>query len=153
MSAEAASEMPACLDELCGLSEDTEAGLLADILTRGWDQGCFLRIDGGTPLPELSPERIEALLAIVEGRARPHPEAEVIDPFEAEPLADRLPDGEAPGLVVISQRCDLIKPIAAEPLVEVASAKHSGDKELLSGARNNASSQFVHLADQEDGSG
>lgn len=150
MSAEPTIELAPCLQGLCDLSEDEEAELLADILTSGWDQGCFLRLDGGSPLPDLSPERIRELLASVEGRPRVHPEGEVADPFESAPLEERLPGDRAPGLVVLSQRCDLIKPIALEPLVEVASATCCEDEALLSSARNNSSAQFVYLADAEE---
>ena len=153
MSTEIAAEMPACLLELSELSEDEEAELLADILTNGWDQGCFLSLGGGSPPPDLSPQRIEALLANLAHRPRPHPEGEIADPFEEEPLAQSLPEDDAAGLVVLSQRCDLIKPIAGEPLIEVASATCSEDAGLLAAARNGSSSQVVHLADVEPEAG
>lgn len=150
MSAEPTTGIAPCLQELCDLSEGEEAELLADILTRGWDQGCFLRLDGGSPPPELSPERLAALLASVADRPRVHPEDEIADPFESDPLPERQPGDRDPGLVVLSQRCDLIKPIGVEPLVEVASATCSEEKGELAGARNSASTHLVHLADAEE---
>lgn len=54
--------MPACLRELHQLSEAEEADLLNHIFTSGWDQGCLLKMEGDMPVPDLSPQRIEALL-------------------------------------------------------------------------------------------
>lgn len=142
-------EMPLCLRELCELSEGAESELLTHILISGWDQGCFLRPQGGGPVPGLSPERIATLLEVVEGRPQLHPEDGTDDPFEDNPLPAKLPRDADPGLVVLSQRCDLVKPIAAEPLVEVAAATCSTDPELLSAVRRSSSAQHVHLADIE----
>jgi hypothetical protein len=44
-------------------------------------------LEGGVALPDLTPQRIEALLKVVEGRTRVHPEEGIADPFENEPLA------------------------------------------------------------------
>lgn len=153
MGAEAAAEMQVCLRELYELSEADEANLLEHIFTSGWDQGCLLQLEDGEAVPDLSPQRIEALLEVVEGRARVHPEGGGADPFEEQPLAAEAPPDDGSGLVLLSQRCDLIKPIAVEPLVEVAGARCCTDPELLADARRHASAQHVLLADLDEGRG
>jgi hypothetical protein len=150
VSAEAAAEMQVCLRELSELSEAEEVDLLSHIFTSGWDQGCLLDLEGGAPVPDLSPQRIETLLEVVEGRPRVHPEGGVADPFEEAPLAAEAPPEDGSGLVLLSQRCDLIKSIAVEPLVEVAGASCCSDPELLADARRHSSAQHVLLADLDE---
>jgi hypothetical protein len=150
VSAEAAAELQAGLRELCELSQAEEADLLSHIFASGWDQGCLVDLEGGAALPDLSPQRIEALLEVIEGRPRVHPEGDIADPFEEEPLAAVVPPEDGSGLVLLSQRCDLIKPIAVEPLIEVAGASCCTDPELLANARRYSSTQHVLLADLDE---
>jgi hypothetical protein len=150
VSAEAAAEMQPCLRELYELSQAEEKVLLDHIFTSGWDQGCLVDLEGDAGPPDLSPERIEALLKVVEGRPRVHPEDGIADPFEEKPLAAEVPPEDGSGLVLLSQRCDLIKPIATEPLIEVAGASCCTDPELLADARRHSSAQHVLLADLDE---
>lgn len=147
MTGNGAVELPCCLNELIGLAEEGERSLLEKVFSEGWDQGCL--IIGSTELrpPGLAPHTIDALLAQVASRSSIHPAGLVADPFEDDPVPQLIPEGEHTGLVVLSQRCDVIKPLCTEPLVEVALAHRSKDDELLAAARSGSSACYLHLSD------
>lgn len=145
--------LPCCLNELIGLAEEDEQSLLKGVVVAGWDQGCL--IVGGAELrpPALAPHMIEELLAQVSDRRSIHPATEVADPLEDEAAPQLIPAEERAGLVLLSQRCDIIKPLCLEPLVEVALAHRSEDAELLAAARSGGSAYYLHLSDVGEGEG
>lgn len=146
MTGSEASELPSCLHELIDLAAEDEQGLLREIFTGGWDQGCLITDSADLRAPELAPHTIKELLERVAGRAHFHPAEDSADPFEREPMPQLIPDEDS-GLLVLSQRCDLLKPLRAEPLVEVAIAHRSTEAELVSAARQGGSVCHLHLAD------
>jgi hypothetical protein len=151
MGVSEAARLPSYLYSLTGLTMDEERALLLEIFTRGWDQGCLILDSYDLSAPGLAPHVVKALLDQVACRASLHPSGDAADPFEREPMPQRIPDEES-GLVVLGQRCDLLKPLRSEPLVEVALAHCSGDHELVAAARNGGSACCIHLADQCEGS-
>lgn len=145
--------LPCCLNELIGLAEEDERSLLEGIVSKGWDQGCLIADSAKLRPPGLAPHTIDELLARVSDRRSVHPAGNITDPFEDEPGPQLIPDGEQAGLLVLSQRCDIIKPFCLEPLVEVALACCSANGELLAMARHGGSACYLHLADtgEEEG--
>jgi hypothetical protein len=103
--------------------------------------------------PGLAPRTIDKLLSQVADRRSIHPAGDVTDPFEDDPAPQFIPDDEQAGLLVLSQRCDIIKPLCLEPLVEVALAHRSADDELLAATRRGGSASYLHLSDvgEEEG--
>jgi hypothetical protein len=59
-------------------------------------------------------------------------------------------DGDEPGWVVLTQRCDLVRAYQIEPLVELARAAPVSDQRILEQARSN-SPRYVLLAERPDG--
>lgn len=153
MTGDGVDELPCCLNELIGLTEEDERSLLKGILVEGWDQGCLIVKSSELRPPGLAPHTIDKLLARVADRSSIHPAADVADPFEDESASQLIPDGEETGLLVLSQRCDVIKSLRAEPLVEVALAHRSADEELLAAARRGGSAYYLHIADVGDEEG
>lgn len=153
MTGGGAGELPCCLEELISLAEEDERSLLERILADGWDQGCLIVGSAELRPPGLTPHAIDKLLARVAGRRSIHPAGRVTDPFEDEPAPQVIPDKEQAGLLILSQRCDIIKPLCIEPLIEVALAHRSADDELLAAARHGGSACYLHLSDVGEGEG
>ena len=141
--------LPCCLRELIDLASGEEQKLMHEIFTGGWDQGCLILDSADMRAPGLDPHTIAALLQRVADRDAIHPARGALDPFEDEPLPQLVPNQDS-GLLVLSQRCDIVKPLRSEPLVEVALAHQSTDVELLAAARSGNSACHVHLADREE---
>lgn len=131
------------------LGEQDEIALLDAILTGGYDQGCFLRPDGSDLLPAGDLSAMDAVIAALDER-RLSPSATVADPYEHEPLATRAMDDERPGFVVVTQRCDLVRPLISEPFVELAAVELARDKDAISVAKRN-SPRAIFVADHPDG--
>src|SRR4051794_37476048 len=104
-------ELPCCLNELISLAEEDERSLLEGIVTKGWDQGCLIVDSADLRPPGLAPHTIDELLKRVSSRRSIHPATVVAVPFEDEPASQYIPDMEQAGLLVLSQRCDVIKPL------------------------------------------
>lgn len=135
---------------LNAVDSSDELALLSRILTKGIDQGCLLRISDDDSLA-FRPHQIATLLEDLSSRpAVDHAETATSDPFEKECAPQSLPETDEPGVVVLTQRCDLVKPIADEPLVEVAVGFHTTDNTLISVAKR-GSVQHLHLTDTETG--
>jgi hypothetical protein len=130
------------------LSEDDEVRLLDDIKTRGYDQGSFLRPAPDQLLPVSDPDVTDAIFKAVAGR--PSCEAAAHDPFENVPVEAVPIPGTEPGYVVATQRCDLVRPLVTEPLVELLYTELWHEKERIDGAKK-LSSRFIHIADREEG--
>jgi hypothetical protein len=121
--------------------------VLDRILVSGVDQGCFLR-----PPPDhlavLDDEEMGRLLEDVSARSDCRPSLE--DPFLDQDPPTAAMDGDEPGWVVLSQRCDLIRAYRVEPLVELARVEPVTDEGIIVQARSN-SARYVLLADRADG--
>jgi hypothetical protein len=98
------------------LDEAGEQELLNTVLSKGFDQGCFLRPQENSLVP-LDPAEVERVFLVL--RDRPLARAVGDDPFPSGLDVAPVP-GEEPGFVVLSQRCDLVSGFVAEPFVELA---------------------------------
>lgn len=137
------------IERIHALDEQQEGELLDDILTGGYDQGCFLRPEVSDLLPTTDPAVTDAVLgALVERGTKASPTA--ADPFEH----DALPTGEAAGTergyVVVTQRCDLVRSLSVEPFVELAGVELVRDKDAIGIAKRN-SPRFIFVADHPEG--
>lgn len=127
------------------LGEDAERQLLDFILREGFDQGCFIRPDPEDliyGLPDMA-DRLGRLAA----RAPQEPRVE--DPFERSALAETSIEGREPGFMILTQRCDLVRPICQEPCVELAAVHHCVDDATIVAASLN-SPRWLRL-DSDDG--
>ena len=122
-----------------------EVELLNKIVLEGFDQGCFLRPEA-EDLIEVS-EQAE-ILNVCADRARASYSEE--DPFAESPVVESSIEGLDSGFVIVSQRCDLVRCLRDEPLVELAQADHNEDRAVISIASKN-SPRLLHLADSQDG--
>lgn len=138
-------ELPTSLEKLLSLDAKAEGELLNQILTSGWDQGCLLELGDGVQLPATSPPAIRLLLERLDGREARYPSEGLADPFETEPLAQGNPGEREEGYLILSQRCDLIKGIATEPLVSVGLAFRCDRASLVSAARAGSSATHLYL--------
>lgn len=152
MAGDEGNELPCFLRDLRGLSAEDEQALLHEIFTVGWEQGCLILDSTDLRPPGLAPHTIDELLRQVADRASIHPSQGVADPFEQEPMPQLVPDDDS-GFVVLSQRCDIVKPLCTEPLIEIALARRSTDLELVAAARQGSSACYLHLADHGEGGG
>ena len=132
---------------LQGLDARAERTLLNRILTGGFDQGCFIRPSPTVLLPD-DPVEVKRLMDAIQNRERP-PREEVADPFEYGRSQEPI-DGDEPGFVVLSQRCDLLSTFALDPLVELAMARRVADRAEASTARRN-SPRWLPLVEDEGG--
>jgi len=121
--------------------------VLDRILVSGIDQGSFLR-PSQHQLAVLDDERLERLLE--EASSRPSCRPSIDDPFAGQELPVAAIDGDEPGWVVLTQRCDLIRDYRVEPLVELARAQPVTDQRILDQARSN-SPRYVFLAERPTG--
>lgn len=142
-------ELPASLIELHELDRDAEQELLDEILQKGWDQGCLVKLGPDREPPSLSPAAVQELVRQLQTREVCYPA--VADPFETDALACGDPGDLRDGYVVLAQRCDLIKGVAVEPLVAVGRAHRTPDAALISSARAATSATHLHLANAPEG--
>jgi hypothetical protein len=128
----------------CGYDEERE--LLHEILRSGVDQGWFLRCDDEL-LVCPSPAAMERFLRTI--AERPEAPLTEADPWAGGGPAAQPIKGDEPGWVMLTQRCDLIRALRVEPLVEVARAVHlKGDAVAAAKA---GSARFVAFAPAESG--
>lgn len=140
-------ELPPALEALLACSEEREREALDKILTDGHDQGWVLS-DCADDVLTVTPAQAETLHRRADQRARTEPS--VSDPWsEQPPSALPIPDA-AEHWAILTQRCDLVRSIAVEPLIEIARVV-----KLESGAAAAAktnSPRLVFLTDAADGS-
>lgn len=124
------AETPATeLGRALAMTEEEERDLLRAILNGGWDQGCFiLEATAGDLItdPELWLQRMDQ-------RARL---ADITDP---DPHPNGLAHADPPadtGFVIVTQRCDLIRDLQREPLVELAPCRKVKGGELDEAGKN-----------------
>ncbi len=132
---------------LLKVSAVEEADILDKILAQGIDQGWFIRPDTSHLVTATS----EEFAAFLEGCAeRPECKASMSDPWmTADPGTEAI-HGEAPGYVVLTQRCDLIRGFDREPLVELAAVRLvTNPKDIREASKN--SPRFIQLADAVGG--
>jgi hypothetical protein len=137
------------IERILALGEDAEVKLLDAILTRGYDQGCFLRPDMLDLLPASDPTATDAVLAALAARQLA-PSASAADPFEHDALAAQELGEVEPGFIVLTQRCDLVRSLAVEPFVELAAVEVVRDKDRISVAKRN-SPRSIFIAEHPDG--
>ena len=130
------------------LNSNDEQALLELIVTRGYDQGCFLRLEADEFLPADDPEVTHAVFVSLNGRAAV--QANVSDPFELEQTPTGTIEREQPGYVILTQRCDLVRPLVTEPFIELAYAELIHDAAAINEAKK-LSNRKLHIADREQG--
>lgn len=135
------------LGPLTASTEADERIILDRILASGVDQGCFLR-PSLDQLAVVGDERLGRLLQDVSSRPACRPS--ISDPYADEDPPTSDIDGDEPGWVVLTQRCDLIRAYQVEPLVELARVAVVTDERILQQARSN-SPRYVLLAERPDG--
>ena len=132
---------------LCDAAAEDEVAVLDAILTTGVDQGWFLRPDPADLI--VDPTVIDQIHDEAATRSPARPSK--ADPWATGgPPADPIP-GDEPGWVVLTQRCDLVRAYAVEPLVELAPAFVITDANDARAARLN-SSRFVAITDLDKSS-
>lgn len=131
------------LDEAFNLSAADEAKLVVQILKDGWDQGCFVAAD------KLGEEIVvREWLDKMETRARltrhlPVSEDDSRPPKHEPPEADD-------GFLVLTQRCDLIKDLQREPIVELARCVKSDKSRTMEAEKNSARFILAYRSEGED---
>lgn len=128
----------------CGYDEERE--FLVEVLSSGVDQGWFLRCEDDSLLCP-TPAEMGRFLDTMD--KRPPVTLTAPDPWaDGGPRAQPI-DGDEPGWVVLTQRCDLVRALRVEPLVEVARAvRIEGDAVAAAKA---GSPRFVAFAPAEGG--
>jgi hypothetical protein len=132
------------MGRLAKLSAATEEELLTAILDQGFDQGCFLTC-GTEPLVSNFAE-VDAIIEAAGGR--PQARAKGEDPFPEGRDAEFVPECRS-GLVIVSQRCDLVTGLAMEPLAEVAKAVPLDSSSVEARAARLNSPRFLPLVEQD----
>jgi hypothetical protein len=130
------------------LDRDGEVVVLNNILTRGYDQGCFLRPKDADLIPN-TPAVTDAVLSTLDDRdIAVEPTAD--DPFGEQRLAaSPIPETD-PGYIILTQGCDLIRGFGAEPVVELAQVTLAKDPDGIMAAKRN-SPRFIYIADGPKG--
>jgi hypothetical protein len=120
------------------VSADAETKLLKEITEAGWEAGCWARV----PQDKLVVATREELREITEGlRSRKAGREVVADPFPNGRPQEEI-DGKEPCYVIVSQRCDIVGLLKAEPLVELAPAFFCDDKNRISASWKNSAREF-----------
>ena len=145
-ASEPEGELPAPLEVLLACSEEDECAVLNKILTDGHDQGWVLS-DCDAEVLVLSPAHADALFARAAKRAP-------IRPTATDVWADTIPSAQSVpeqpvSWAVLTQRCDLVRNYAVEPVVEIARVVRL-DKDMTAAAKTN-SPRLIYLADAGDG--
>jgi hypothetical protein len=136
------------IERIDALSEDDEIALLDAIKTGGYDQGSFLRPEADQLLPADDPDVTEAIFNAVAGRSAP--EAAADDPFEDAPVETVAILDTEPGYVIASQRCDLVRPLRTEPVVELIYTELTEDPDVINAAKK-LSNRLIHISDRAEG--
>lgn len=134
---DAAAPQHVRLTELLALDQGARVALAAEISARGFEPGCWLRVDD-TDLVHPADAR-EFVVGALMGMERLPPGALAgVEEFDGEHAWDPPIDGE-PAWVIISQTCDLVRDVRDEPLVQLALLREAapGD-DLASWSRNSA---------------
>jgi len=134
---------------ISALTEEQEVALLDAILTGGYDQGCFLQPEPGDLLPAGDLAATDAVLNALDERQLA-PSASAADPFEDDALVAAPVVDEDAGYVVLTQRCDLVRPLISEPFVELAAVHIERDKDAIAVAKRN-SPRAIFVADHPEG--
>jgi hypothetical protein len=137
------------IERILALGEPDEVKLLDAILTGGYDQGCFLRPNDDDLLPASDPATVSAVFAALTARElAPSPSAD--DPFEHDALTAQMLTEDAPGFIVLTQRCDLVRSLKVEPFVELVAVELVRDTNAVSVAKRN-SPRSIFIADHPEG--
>jgi hypothetical protein len=118
---------------------EAEEKLLREIFAQGWEAGCWLRIPDEQMLLNTRAE-VDKLLDSTKARKKllldygddPHPGGLDFSPVQ----------GEEACFVIVGQRCDVIAQFKTEPLVELAPARRTTDKNLIATSWKNSPREF-----------
>jgi hypothetical protein len=131
---------------LQALSDQQERAILDSVLTKGLDQGWFFRVPEGELVHGASAAQDEILRAVLIRSGKPT--ATATDPF----LDFNYPvveiEGDEPGFIIVTQKCDLLQTIRKEPLVELARVRKTEDEDELTGIRK-TSPRYFGLQDRK----
>jgi hypothetical protein len=130
------------------LSNEDEVRLLDDIVEGRYDQGCFLRPEPEELVPATDPDATHNVFAALEDREPV--EAAASDPFATTPVPTTAIQGDDAGYVILTQRCDLVRPLVTEPFIELAYTELIHDKQAIDAAKK-LSPRNLHVADRADG--
>ena len=123
-------------NELLALGQDARCQLVKEISAKGFEPGCWLRVNDGD-LRHSAVEARDALAALGGFDALECDLSELLE-FDGEHPWDPPADGQD-AWIVISQSCDLIRDVADEPFVQLALLREAGDGlDLASLWRNSA---------------
>jgi hypothetical protein len=118
---------------------EDEATLLKQLTEAGWEAGCWLRLPPER-LVSANQQEISSFVAALrdrEGFAR----AAVADPYPNgrphEPI-----EGDEACFVILSQRCDIVGLLKAEPLIELAPASYCTSKDRIKTGWKNSPREF-----------
>jgi hypothetical protein len=141
-------ELPEPLETLLACGADEEGAVLDKILADGHNQGWVL-CDCDSAVISLSPQQAEILVARAGQR-------DVVMPSQGDAWADAQPPArpvpdQSSCWAVLTQRCDLVRSFAVEPVVEVARIVKLDAETGAPAARSN-SPRLIYLADANDGS-
>jgi hypothetical protein len=131
------------LQRLIDAGADDEGAVLHGILERGVDQGWFCRPNDGEMVAATMPE-LESFYELIS--SRPQVALKQDDPWEAEDPPVIEIEGQEPGWIVVTQRCDLVRSYCQEPLVELARGRLVTDTGEARAARLN-SPRLIAVAD------
>lgn len=122
------------LTELLGLDQDARFALIADVSKRGFEPGCWLRVDDVDLVADVTQVRdLMGQLAVMDPVERT---LDGEEEFDGEHPWDPPADGED-AWTIISQSCDLVRDIRDEPLVQLAQLRCAdGGADLASWSRN-----------------
>lgn len=138
-------ELPAPLSALLECSADRERRVLDKILTDGHDQGWVL---AGCDAAVLAPSPAQAAAFFKRAGERPPTKPTVADTWaETMPPAQPVPE-ERSIWAILTQRCDLVRSFAQEPLVEVAPVVELAHSEAVAAKTN--SPRLIYLTDLPD---
>jgi hypothetical protein len=129
------------------LTDDQESAILDSVLTKGIDQGWFFRV-AESDLVSSSPGALDEILRAVltrSGKAR----ALVEDPYLDFNYPVGSISGDAPGFMIVSQKCDLLQTIRKEPMVELVRVRRTADRDELTAIRK-VSPRYFGVQDNKD---
>ena len=134
-SGEAAASHPR-LEELLALDQGARLALVETISTKGFEPGCWVRVDDGELVSTVA--KRELARELKEMAKLPPGMLAAIDEFEGEHPWDPPSDG-ADAWIIISQSCDLVRDVRDEPVVQLALLRCADDTDdLASWSRNSA---------------
>jgi len=129
------------LERALALTREAEIELLRSILKGGWDQGCFVvESTIGEPIADTAVWLDEMAARERVGEipdVDPHPQG----------LAHTDPPADI-GFVILTQRCDLLRDLQREPLVEFAPCREVKGDELNEASKNSPRYVLVYRPTQ-----